>query len=489
MGWKRFVKGALAALVAVTVAAVCTSGDDSDITTGGGGASTETTVAATGPAPGVTDDSIKVGVTYVDTEALVAVGLNYDLGDHEAVYQALFDDINADGGINGRQIEPVFAPIDPTNPAAGRGEVRPADRGRRRLRRHRVLPRRRRDLPAEPHATAVVGGAMTPERLEGAEAPGSPGSPDPTSRQPSLQAFAEQGELDGTVGVCVADAGPGRARQPWSRSSTSSGSSRPPSASSCPGGRPGGRAGQQARSPRTFEAAGVDTVVLVGASAQDWPTIMADDASYRPKLLFLDIHGARAFYTNAATTDTSVLEGSVSGGGYGPDQARFDEPSHAGVHRRRWPTPAWRRRRPEESGDDPSNQPYQAAFQACPDVALLGAWLEAAGEDLNYGTLADAIDGLEVEHPGRPGARTYGPPPTPTATRPPTSTRGTRTPRTSSSRRAEPTVSEPAPTLHLPARDIPIPTSVSPEAQAVLAMPALPVPERPPVDDVDGWWT
>ena len=50
-------------------------------------------------------------------------------------------------------------------------------------------------------------------------------------------------------------------------------------------------------------------------------------------------------------------------------------------------------------------------------------------------------------------------------------------------------MSEPAPTLHLPARDIPIPTSVSPEAQAVLAMPALPVPERPPVDDVDGWRT
>ena len=120
MAWKRFVKGTLAALVAVTLAAACTSGDDSsssDTTTGGGGSSTETTVAATGPAPGVTDDSIKVGVTFVDTEALVASGLNYDLGDHEAVYTALFDAINEDVGINGRQIEPVFAPIDPTTPA------------------------------------------------------------------------------------------------------------------------------------------------------------------------------------------------------------------------------------------------------------------------------------------------------------------------------------------------------------------------------------
>ncbi|HEY5886501.1 MAG TPA: alpha/beta hydrolase [Acidimicrobiales bacterium] len=46
---------------------------------------------------------------------------------------------------------------------------------------------------------------------------------------------------------------------------------------------------------------------------------------------------------------------------------------------------------------------------------------------------------------------------------------------------------EPAPTLHLPARDIPVPTSVSPEAQAVLAMPALPAPDHPPLDDLDAW--
>jgi hypothetical protein len=66
---------------------------------------------------------------------------------------------------------------------------------------------------------------------------------------------------------------------------------------------------------------------------------------------------------------------------------------------------------PADSGDDPSNQPYQAAFQACPDVALMQAWLTAAGEDLNYGTLAAAADGLEVAIPGDPTARTFGPAP------------------------------------------------------------------------------
>src|SRR5262245_65869343 len=66
---------------------------------------------------------------------------------------------------------------------------------------------------------------------------------------------------------------------------------------------------------------------------------------------------------------------------------------------------------PKDVGDDPSNQPYQAAFQACPDVALLQATLEAAGDDLNYGTFGAAMDGLKLTIPGDPTARTYGPPP------------------------------------------------------------------------------
>ncbi len=32
-----------------------------------------------------------------------------------------------------------------------------------------------------------------------------------------------------------------------------------------------------------------------------------------------------------------------------------------------------------------------------------------------------------------------------------------------------------------------MPSSVSPEAQAVLAMPTAPSPERPPIEDLDGW--
>jgi epsilon-lactone hydrolase len=48
-------------------------------------------------------------------------------------------------------------------------------------------------------------------------------------------------------------------------------------------------------------------------------------------------------------------------------------------------------------------------------------------------------------------------------------------------------MSEPRPSLHLPARDIPIPSSVSAQAQAILAMPPMETPVYPALDDVDGW--
>jgi Periplasmic binding protein len=414
MGGKRIGRGgACVVAVALLVTAACTSGDDSassDTTAAAGQGSTAPT--GTGPSQGVTDDSIKVGVTYVDTEALVASGLNYDLGDHEAVYTALFDAINEDGGINGRQIEPVFAPIDPTNPA-------PAE--------EKCVQLTEDDdvfivtgffltdavtCVVGTHSTAVVGGEMTPERLEQATAPWLTWTPDTDQPETVLRTLADQGALDGSVAIWAAERD-----QPLVDDvivPTLADLGVEPVETGIAVAPADDQAAQQAETAtiaERFESAGADTVVLVGPSAQGWPTIMSSNGStYRPELLFLDVLAPKAFSTNAATTDTSILEGSLSGGPYGPDQARFDEPgmqeciqtlADQGVE-----TPT-----PEESGDDPSNQPYQAAFQACPDVALLQAWLEAAGDDLNYGTLDAAIDGLEVAIPGDPTPRTYGPPP------------------------------------------------------------------------------
>ena len=149
--------------------------------------------SATGPAPGVTDDAVRVGVTFVDEEALSASGLELQLGDNEGAYQALFDQINADGGINGRQIEAVYAPIDPTSST-------PAEEACVQLTEDEdvfiVIGFFLADAvrcPVATHATAVVGGSMTPELLADAEAPWLTNLADTDFPVAILEAMADAG--------------------------------------------------------------------------------------------------------------------------------------------------------------------------------------------------------------------------------------------------------------------------------------------------------
>ena len=101
---------------------------------------------------------------------------------------------------------------------------------------------------------------------------------------------------------------------------------------------------------------------------------------------------------------------------------------------------------PSSLSGGPSNQPYQAAFNVCPDIALLQALLQAAGRNLNYGTLATAINGLKANIPGDPTQRVYGPQELDGDARAGTSSPGTRprmttyasTPRRTSSDRVRP---------------------------------------------------
>ena len=61
---------------------------------------------------GVSPTSIKVGVVVPDFDALTARGINNYHGSAETTFQPFIDDINASGGIFGRQIEPVYVGFD-----------------------------------------------------------------------------------------------------------------------------------------------------------------------------------------------------------------------------------------------------------------------------------------------------------------------------------------------------------------------------------------
>ena len=112
-----------AALLVLLLGAACTattedegsgSGSSSDDSTPSGDAG-ESTFDYEGVATqGVTDDTITLGVADVDPGALAELGVeDVELAPTEALYQAWIDELNAEGGIEGRQVELAFRPFVP----------------------------------------------------------------------------------------------------------------------------------------------------------------------------------------------------------------------------------------------------------------------------------------------------------------------------------------------------------------------------------------
>jgi ABC-type branched-subunit amino acid transport system substrate-binding protein len=402
---RNLVGVAIASALVLLVGCTSSSSKSADNTT----PPTTAAPSATGPAPGVSADSIKIGVTYVDTASLAKVGLNYDLGDWKGSYEALIKQINDAGGINGRKLDATIVSVDPTGPQAAQAACVKLTQDQKVFLVAGFFVADAVNCVVDTHKTAVVGGTQSGQRLENAKAPWV--TPLPGAEQPTrvIKALKAAGLLDGKVGVFVGQS---------EDTATLNDDILP--ALKAEGVTPVETAVMDAPVSDTaaiqnkvntiaqkFQSSGVDTVVLGGLAAANWPTYMESNP-YRPKLMFLDITGARAFVTNKSTTDTSLLKDSVAGGPYGPDQAIFEEPTMqaciktltaAGVK-----TPS-----PDTLSGDASNQPYQAAFNVCPVVDVLKALLEKAGKNLNYGTLATAIDGLKVSVSGDPTTRVFSP--------------------------------------------------------------------------------
>jgi Periplasmic binding protein len=394
----------------LSLAAGCAS---SKSDAGGSSSTTKSEPSATGPAPGVTADKIKIGVTYVDTAALKKVNLNFNLGDFKGSYQALADAINAAGGINGRKLDLVFAPIDPTGTASADAACLKLTEDEKVFLIVGFFLNDAVVCPNSTHKTAIVGGTMTNERLAKSTAPWVTWNPDDDQPKAVLDELSRRGELDGKVAVVAAaqeKASMDKVVLPKLKSLGIT-----PVATAVIDAPVSDTAALQTNVnliAEKFKSAGADTVVVVGSSGANWP-LYTQDNPYRPKNLFLDILASRAFATNADTKSTAILKDSLSAGSYGPDQARWDEAemqkcvatlTKAGIDAAAKPPSQF-------DPNDMSNQPYQATFFSCPDMALTKAVLEAAGKNLNYGTLAAAINGLKVTIPGDPAERTYGPPP------------------------------------------------------------------------------
>jgi hypothetical protein len=395
------------AVAALLLLVGCTSGSDDEATP------SEDTVAeegaVTGPAPGVTDDTIKIGITYVDLEAIKEF-TEVRHGDYEAAFRALIDEINAQGGINGRKLEPVFAPVNPIGTDA-------ADAACVKLTEDEdvfiVMGFFQGDTVlcvVEGHETAALGGAMTRERLARAKAPWFTSSPGGDNDQDAIRALADGGELDGKLGVVATNQGEASLHEE-AEPLLEELDIEPLEVAVIDA--PDNDVAAQGAAVRTiaerFRAAGVEKVLVYGQAGLTWANAMASQ-DYRPQLLFTGLDAILP-YSNEATKDVALLEGAIA---VAPDQGdpttfhpSLDEcfstiEKATGV------------KLLTKAESDEQKVPYNfiAPVSACSSMALFHAIAEKAGKDLNYGTFRKAGEELgEITLPGGDDPFTFGPPP------------------------------------------------------------------------------
>ena len=403
------IRSTLIALVAVgTLLAGCTSGDDNTTEETSDGSTDTPEEVPTGPSPGVTDDAIKVGITYVDLEAIADI-VDIDHGDYEKSFQVLIDDINANGGINGRTIEPVFAPINPAETASAEEACTKLTQDEQVFLAMGFFLDDAVLCPLELHQTAVIGGVMTPERLERAEAPWYTAESGADLQAEIIRTMAEEGELDGTVGVVVNEPQGEAVLSLLEELDVEVADQALQEAQSGELDVNQAIADMQIVAER-FESSGVDQVLAVDNVGLAWAQGI-EALDYRPQLLLTNPTSVLAYTGDEAGRDLSVMDDAVAGNPYGAAAERLGAAGDAGLHRRPRGRAASRcpNRTPiiEEGG----LELFVAPMAACNVVSLFRALVEAAGEDLNYGSLAAAADGLEVELANQPEPVTYGPPP------------------------------------------------------------------------------
>jgi ABC-type branched-subunit amino acid transport system substrate-binding protein len=387
----------------------CTSGSDSASSSTTAAKATDS--AADSRAPGVTDDSIKIGITYIDFEAIKQF-TKVRHGDYEGSYRALIDELNAKGGINGRKIEPVFAPVSPIGTDA-------ADAACVKLTEDEdvfiVMGFFQGDTVlcvVDAHETAVLGGAMTEERLARAKAPWFTMEPGGDSDLDAIRALAKAGKLDGKLGVVATNQGEASLRKVAEPLLKKLGV-HPTEVAVIDA--PDNDAAAQDAAVHTiaerFRSSGVDKVLVYGQAGLTWANAMASD-SYRPQLLFTGLDAILS-YSNDANKDTALLQGAlaVAGERVQGDPNTFDpslRPCFDAIEK------ATGVKIVTQAESDRQGTPYNfiAPSSACANLALFQAIAEKAGSKLDYGTFRKAGESLgKVTLPGGADPFHFGPPP------------------------------------------------------------------------------
>lgn len=386
-------------------------GDDETITSDEGGNDEPPAIDPadlTASWTGVTESTIRLGFTTSDLDELRSIGLvDINRGDPQQVLDALIDDVNSRGGINGRMLEATLEVLVPFDSSAADAACVAMTED---IEVFAVLApftgpnSELNSCISERNETVVVGGTPTPSQLEGAQAPWLTDTMFSDRRLAGVvQLMEDEGLLGDTVGVVFTPEERSAADDIVIPELNSLGKDIVDVVFDVPDGDTFAGASEFETFVEIFRTEGVDSVVLVENTATFGSSQLAG-SDLDANILIVDTRLLLNGLGALADANLDELAGVIGSGGASNEERWELEATQDCVR-------AFEDANPDievlPSGDVPAGDPdwLSNILIFCTPLRLFELAATAAGAELTHETFLAGADSLgEIDLPGTPFA-------------------------------------------------------------------------------------
>jgi ABC-type branched-subunit amino acid transport system substrate-binding protein len=365
------------------------------------------TNASAALASGVNSTSIRVGLPYLNLAALQAVGLNINQGSYPDAFNALIDNLNAQGGINGRKIDLYLASVNPTSTASSASAcTQLTEDDNVFLAFGPIYP-----LCYQQAGVATINGDMG-ATLSPSAAPNFTLTPPAAAFDPlQIAVYAKQGIFKekkiGVIGASVDHTEMPIVLAALKKQHVDVVQS---AIDSAPQGDTAANDQQIQVIAQRFESDGVNVVVGVGTGASGWlQGLNGIQSTYTPRIVATSYSDFAGTVSAKGGNDPTYLKGAVTATPIPSQQVFWNDPAvQKCVHIIKKAYPSTVIGNPSGA---PANAPttWVAAENTCQDVAIFSAIAKAAGKHLTAGTFKQAGYALrDVSIPGMGAPVSFG---------------------------------------------------------------------------------
>ena len=363
---------------------------------------------------GVSAGGIKVGVAYPNlAEVKQLTGVSVNQGSFTHAFGAVIAQINAQGGISGRKIVPVYAAVTPIGTAPAAQACTTLTENDRVFAVISTYTKLSPTCYIQTHDTAMVQGVLSSAAPAGS-APNFTLSPPLSAFDPRLiAAFKHAGAFKSQKVAVFATAAdqaemqddvlPALKAQGVKVLDTAVDDASPTDVAAVDQ--------QIAIAATKFQSLGVTEVVAVGTGSGTWPQgLQANQNGYAPRLLATDGTAISGYIDSTTGNDPQYVKGLLSGTPTMSAASAWQQPAMKKC------VATIKKAYPRDHIADPvtasnsADTSWLASIHACQDMALFTKIVKSAGKTLNNRTFARGGESLRnISLPGVNGLVSFGP--------------------------------------------------------------------------------